>query len=383
MVDKTLTTIVLVHLAIPFFLFLNLQNRDVQFSLLQSILLSIGGFALAYKLIPSIAAMTSSANMTGRDLNKRDRKALPESLGIATGTVYLICVIIFQVLDCFQKRDDNTTVTLAEYNASLTSICFMLLLGFSDDVLNLRWRYKLFLPMIASLPLLVSYAGGTAVVVPIPFRFIFGSVLELGIIYKIYLLLLAIFCTNSINILAGINGLEVGQSFVIGCAVITHNLIELLISSNPTVLHAHTFSFFLMTPFVATTISLWLFNWFPSKVFVGDTYTYFAGMCFAVAAIMCHFSKTLLLFFIPQILNFLYSTPQLFGLVPCPRHRIPHFNSKTGNMEATPNFTLLNLTLKIFGPMSEKRLCVYLIIFQDICCICAFLIRYYVALYFF
>lgn len=36
-----------------------------------------------------------------------------------------------------------------------------------------------------------------------------------------------------------------------------------------------------------------------------------------------HFTKSLLLFFLPQLLNFLLSLPQLFGLVPCPRHRLP------------------------------------------------------------
>lgn len=72
------------------------------------------------------------------------------------------------------------------------------------------------------------YTGGTSVVVPIPLQLILGKVVDLGIIYKMYLLLLAIFCTNSINILAGINGLEVGQSFIIGCAIITHNAIEVV-----------------------------------------------------------------------------------------------------------------------------------------------------------
>ena len=62
---------------------------------------------------------------------------------------------------------------------------------------------------------------------------------------------------------------------------------------------------------------------YPSRVFVGDTYCYFAGMTFAVVGILGHFSKTMMLFFIPQVLNFLYSIPQLFGLVPCPRHRLP------------------------------------------------------------
>ena len=62
---------------------------------------------------------------------------------------------------------------------------------------------------------------------------------------------------------------------------------------------------------------------YPSAAFVGDTYCYFAGMTFAVIGILGHFSKTMLLFFIPQIANFVYSVPQLFHFVPCPRHRLP------------------------------------------------------------
>jgi len=46
---------------------------------------------------------------------------------------------------------------------------------------------------------------------------------------------------------------------------------------------------------------------YPSSVFVGDTYTVFAGMTFASVGVLGHFSKTLLLFFVPQILNFAYS----------------------------------------------------------------------------
>jgi len=64
-------------------------------------------------------------------------------------------------------------------------------------------------------------------------------------------------------------------------------------------------------------------NRYPSRVFVGDTYTYFAGMTFAVVGILGHFSKTVLLFFIPQLFNSAYSVPQLFGIIPCPRHRLP------------------------------------------------------------
>ena len=116
------------------------------------------------------------------------------------------------------------------FSAGLLSICFMMCLGFADDVLDLPWRYKLLLPPIASLPLLVNYNGPTAIILPKPVRFLFaqdglfhdivtliwdltpdGTVVELGMWYLIYMGLMAVFCTNAINIYAGINGLEAGQ----------------------------------------------------------------------------------------------------------------------------------------------------------------------------
>ena len=51
------------------------------------------------------------------------------------------------------------------------------------------------------------------------FRPILGTNIDLGLLYYIYMGMLAVFCTNAINILAGINGLEVGQSIVIASAV--------------------------------------------------------------------------------------------------------------------------------------------------------------------
>ncbi len=100
---------------------------------------------------------------------------------------------------------------------------------------------------------------------------------------------------------------------------------------------ANIFSLSLIMPFIAASLALFKYNRFPSEVFPGDTYTYFAGMVFAVVAILGHFSKTFLLLFIPQILNFLLSLPQLFGVVTCPRHRLPRLNPKTMKMECVHN----------------------------------------------
>merc|ERR1719369_1010089 len=95
--------------------------------------------------------------------------------------------------------------------SALLSISCMLLLGFADDVLDLRWRHKLLLPSMASLPLLMVYyvtTNRTEIMVPLILRPLLGTSIQLGVVYYLYMGLLAVFCTNAINILAGINGLE-------------------------------------------------------------------------------------------------------------------------------------------------------------------------------
>lgn len=57
------------------------------------------------------------------------------------------------------------------------------LLGFLDDVFDIRWRHKLPIPIIASIPLLMVYfseRGNTNVVVPKPLRPFLGFLIDLG-----------------------------------------------------------------------------------------------------------------------------------------------------------------------------------------------------------
>jgi len=129
----------------------------------------------------------------------------PEGTGVCIAIVFLLVTINEQlVLDITKDK-------LVEYNAALLSICMVVLLGFIDDVIDLRWKHKLIVPTIASFPLLVAYNGVTSVLVPSFLRDIVGmNTIDLGILYYIYMGSLAVFCTNTINIYAGINGIEVG-----------------------------------------------------------------------------------------------------------------------------------------------------------------------------
>ncbi|KAJ0695316.1 putative UDP-N-acetylglucosamine--dolichyl-phosphate N-acetylglucosaminephosphotransferase [Helianthus annuus] len=360
------------------YLYLIFYHYSIESELKRSILinasLSFAGFFVTLVMIPVASRYVLRRNLFGYDINKKGTPQglvkVPESLGIVVGIVFLVVAILFQY---FNFTSDSNW--LVEYNAALASVCFMILLGFVDDVLDIPWRVKLVLPSIAALPLLMAYAGHTTIMIPKPLvEYVGTEILDLGWIYKLYMGLLAVFCTNSINIHAGINGLEVGQTVVISFAILIHNIMQIGVSSNDETKQAHAFSMYLVQPLLATSLALLSYNWYPSSVFVGDTYTYFSGMTMAVVGILGHYSETLLIFFLPQIINFLLSLPQLAGIIPCPRHRLPRFDPQTGLLTGTNDGTLVNVSLRLFGRRSEKSLCILLLILQALgCCFCFFL----------
>ncbi|XP_044734345.1 UDP-N-acetylglucosamine--dolichyl-phosphate N-acetylglucosaminephosphotransferase isoform X2 [Chrysoperla carnea] len=392
----------------------------IWFPIVVNAMMSIIAYAVTIRLIPKLKPMFIKANLFGIDMNKRTSDKVPEALGVVSGCIFLVTLFLFIPIPFGSSIFENGNFPhdeFVELIAALLSICCMLLLGFADDVLDLRWRHKLMLPTVASLPLLMVYYvnfNSTTILVPKPLHDIFGQSVNLGYIYYLYMGMLAVFCTNAINILAGVNGLEAGQSIVIALSITIFNIIEL--SSD--VWKVHQFSLYFMLPYIATSLALLRHNWYPSKVFVGDTFCYLSGMTFAVVGILGHFSKTTLLFFIPQVFNFLYSVPQLFHLVPCPRHRMPKFNSKIDKLEISctnfnyselhwlgklfirlfkmlglvkwdekgdhvivNNLTVINLILLWTGPMHEAKLTTVLISIQILCSCIAFLIRYPLASY--
>ncbi|XP_001604731.1 UDP-N-acetylglucosamine--dolichyl-phosphate N-acetylglucosaminephosphotransferase [Nasonia vitripennis] len=382
-----------------------------------NVVMSIFTFFLTARLIPSLKETFITANLCGQDMSKRDReKKIPEALGVVCGCTFLITMFLFIPVpfsDHILKNAEFPHNEFVELLAALLSICCMVLLGFADDVLDLRWRHKLLLPTVASLPLLMVYYvnfNSTTIIVPKPLRYLLGFSVNLGILYYVYMGMLAVFCTNAINILAGVNGLEVGQSLVIASSILVFNVVELF----GNMWKAHLFSIYFMVPYIATSLALLKHNWYPSRVFVGDTFCYFSGMTFAVVGIIGHFSKTTLLFFIPQILNFLYSVPQLFKLVPCPRHRLPRYNPKTDKLNPSVtifkkselnilarlvmwifrtfkvvdwqedsegmvtcnNLTIINFVLIKLGPLREPTLTTILLVIQIAGTLLAFVIRY-------
>lgn len=410
-----------------------------------SVVVAAAGFALVGYvatdyLIPRVGPSFIKIGLFGKDLSKPGRPVLPECIGAVSATVYLFTM--FFCIPCIfypylvstsggGQRDSSVERSgissaifphsrLSEYLSSVLCLESTILLGIADDLFDIRWRHKFFLPAVAAIPLLAVYYidfGVTSVLVPGFMQQRLGSItsIDLGALYYVYMASMAIFCPNSINILAGVNGLEVGQSVVLAVLALLNDALYLALGTDATK-SSHRFSMVLIIPFLGVSLALFKWNKWPASVFVGDTYCYFAGMVFAVVGIQGHFAKTMLLLFLPQIANFVYSVPQLFNLVFCPRHRLPKFNekdgllypsradllenppkalfvpvlrllaslrlidlevdSKTGGIVSCSNMTVINLMLVWFGPMREDKLCNLILAFQFAIGVAAIVLRH-------
>jgi UDP-N-acetylglucosamine--dolichyl-phosphate N-acetylglucosaminephosphotransferase len=89
----------------------------------------------------------------------------------------------------------------------MITIISTVLFGFTDDMLDFAWRYKLVYPFFFMIPVIKVFNGSTLISIPWPFSYLIGDNLDLGYVFYLYIILLGIYFTNTINIYAGINGL--------------------------------------------------------------------------------------------------------------------------------------------------------------------------------
>lgn len=96
---------------------------------------------------------------------------------------------------------------MEQHYAVMITIIGTVLLGFADDMIDLQWRYKLIFPFFLVIPIVKVFSGSTIILIPYPASIIMGESLDLSYLFFLYITLLGIYCTNTINIYAGINGL--------------------------------------------------------------------------------------------------------------------------------------------------------------------------------
>ena len=220
------------------------------------------------------------------DRHKPGNPLVPTGLGVFYVLISAIYLFLLHYYTGYYENQNSPALTLA------VCILFGGFMGLLDDWIDLRWRYKAFLPVFAALPLGVLRQG-----TPIMSTYIFGKIdffkLSFWIIpgeiifYFAVLPLIVTITTNTVNQLGGLNGLETICPSIV--------LMALMLASRP------EYRVLLYIP-LAVYLVLAFFN-FQGKIFVGNTGSFAAGITIAAYAIIANIEQALLISILPYIFN--------------------------------------------------------------------------------
>ncbi|MHA2275876.1 MAG: hypothetical protein ACXAC2_08925 [Candidatus Kariarchaeaceae archaeon] len=244
------------------------------FSLMLSAILTI-------ILIPWVNRASLDRGITTIDAHKEDKPIIAEAGGLAPllAFIFTILVVIFAwayliELEFFPFSEAKIEEPLEPLLAGLLSVVIAGFIGFLDDVFKIQWRDKVLLGFLPAIPLMALEVGNSTIDLG-PFGILdltFGGLN----LYSLVIIPLAInFAFNSFNMLAGFNGLEVGNGIIslvaiLGVSIIVDDPVVALFTSS----------------FIGGFLVLLKFNWYPAKILIGDTGTLTLGTGIIVALII-------------------------------------------------------------------------------------------------
>src|SRR5699024_1258571 len=171
-----------------------------------------------------------------------------------------------------------------EYHIAILSGAFViLLLGFFDDLYNLTAKAKFLFQVIAAV--IVVFGGGLqAEFINLPF----GGQVEFGFLSTIITLLWIVGITHAINLVDGVDGLAAGISAI---SLFSITAMACILVSNYVIMMALLLFF--------SIIGFLPYNFFPAKIFMGDTGALFLGYMIAVLSLLGFKNVTFVSFIIP------------------------------------------------------------------------------------
>jgi UDP-N-acetylglucosamine--dolichyl-phosphate N-acetylglucosaminephosphotransferase len=217
------------------------------------------------------------------DQHKEGKPLVPNGLGvlyILFTTVYLFALYFLGIVK--PQNGVSAPLTLA------VCILFGGFMGLLDDWMDLKWRYKAFMPLIAALPLMYlaqeNPSMRTTITFPFDGRIDFGSAY-----YFVIIPLIVMIVTNTVNMLGGLNGLE----------TVTPGIVLMgLLGMSEGLGQPYTFMF--------VPVLFWLLLAFfnvRGKIFVGNVGSFAIGMTIASFAIVADVKAGLLVSILPYVFN--------------------------------------------------------------------------------
>lgn len=242
-------------------------------------------FFLVIFFIPLWIKKMKQQGLLWEDMNKHNRpKNVASSGGVVVTLAFILGVLSYIAIKTFILKTNTTTV---EIFAMLTTILLALMIGFIDDVFGwikggLSTRFRIFLLIFASIPLVVINAGESI---------IFG--IPVGLLYPLVAIPIGVVgASSTYNFLAGFNGLETSQGIIIlsGLAITTY-------------LNKNSWLSLICLIMICSLLAFYIFNKCPAKIFPGNTLTYPVGALIATIAILGNIEKIAVFFFIPYIIE--------------------------------------------------------------------------------
>ena len=219
------------------------------------------------------------------DQHKVGQPLIPNGLGVLyvlTTTVYL-----FSIYFSNKVFTIGLDTSVNGVSAALTlAVCILFggFMGLLDDFMDLKWRYKAFMPLIAALPLMYYALQNPALRTSISIPFV--GTIQFGDAYIFLIIpLIVMIVTNTVNMLGGLNGLE-----TICPAIVIIGLMAL------------SSSYILMVGPLIFWLILAYFN-FKGKIFVGNSGSFAIGITIASFAIISDLKLSLLVSILPYIFN--------------------------------------------------------------------------------
>ncbi|MEK6820452.1 MAG: glycosyl transferase family 4 [Nanoarchaeota archaeon] len=245
-------------------------------------------FWVTYLVLPGWIKKARKFGLTGKNMNKLGKEKIAEAGGITVIAGFVLGAFIYIAIKTFYfSSKDN----LIEIFSLISVVLIFAFIGIVDDLLGwkkgLSRKFRLFLCLFASVPLIVINAGNGGIDIP------FIGVVNAGFLYPLVLIPIGVVgASTTFNFLAGYNGLEAGQGILILSSL---SLISYLNQDRWLALIGLCLVFSL--------IAFWIFNKFPARVLPGDVITYPIGGLIAIMAIFGGIEKIAFFFFIPYILE--------------------------------------------------------------------------------
>lgn len=251
-------------------------------STLSFLILSVStviAFLGTYLIIPRMIRRLRLRGITGVDRHKRGRPTVPTMGGVTIAGGYF-CGMLF-LLAFFNDL-------LAPISAATSSILMICMIGMIDDMLNLSQRTRVILPIIASLPLMVATSTDRTMLIPLVGR------LQFGMLYPLILVPIGVVAASNLtNMLAGLNGLEIGM----GSIAVFSLIISAGVSSKWT-------GILILAPMLGALLAFLYYNTYPSQVFPGNSGTYLIGAVIAAAVILGDMEIIGIIVLLPYIAEF-------------------------------------------------------------------------------